>query len=97
MSQPLFIGGLLKYFDPVASRRSDTTHAYTCASGLVCSMLISIVLTHSTYNETILSGMKVRVACSSILYRKVCTYVYVWLIQWYFGIYISRQLADVGL
>lgn len=76
MSQPLLIGGLLKYFDPVASKRSDLRHACICASGLVFSMLISIVLTRSTYNEILLSGMKVRVACSSILYKKVCMYLH---------------------
>lgn len=71
MSQPLLIGELLKYFDPAASENADLKHAYLCASCLVLSMLISIFLSTLTYNAILRCAMNVRVACSSIIFRKV--------------------------
>lgn len=76
MSQPLFIGALLKYFDPAASKEADLKYAYLCASGLVLCMLISTLIAHLTYNAILHCGMKVRVACSSIIFRKVHTYLF---------------------
>jgi len=71
MSQPLCVGGLLAYFNPDSSDNTDVGYAYVCAFGLVFGMLMSVVLYHSTEIENLQCGMKMRVSCCSLIYRKV--------------------------
>lgn len=74
MSQPLFIGGILAYFNPVGSDKADLGYAYMCAFGLVFSMFTSMVLQNVTLIEILHCGMKMRIACCSMIFRKVYTY-----------------------
>jgi len=69
-SQPLFIGGILSYFNPDGSNKANLEYAFICAFGFMFSMLTSIILYHSAQIEILHSAMKVRVACCSIIYRK---------------------------
>lgn len=74
MSQPLLIGGLLSYFTPLDSEKSqsmDIKYAYMYASGLVINMLVSLILYHATQMQILHSGMKMRVACCSTIFYKV--------------------------
>lgn len=71
MTQPLFIGGLLAYFDPNSSRHTDLKHAYIYAFGLTLSMFTELILYHSTQFEILHCGMKMRVACCSVIFYKV--------------------------
>lgn len=86
MSKPLFIGGLLTHFNPDASDKTELWYAFMCASGLVFSMFATIILVHSTVMAILHFGMKIRVACSSIIFRKV--YIHKYLICFKFSHYI---------
>jgi len=70
-SQPLFIGGILSYFNPDGPNKTNLEYALICAFGFMFSMLTSIILYHSAQIEILHTAMKVRVACCSIIYRKV--------------------------
>lgn len=72
MSQPLFIGGILSFFNVDDCAKSDLAHAYVYAFGLMLNMLITTILYHSTQIEMLHIGMKMRVACCSAIFKKVC-------------------------
>lgn len=70
-TQPLLIGGILSYFNSNSSEKANLEFALICAFGLALSMFASIILYHSSQIEILHSGMKIRVACCSIIYKKV--------------------------
>lgn len=68
--QPFLQSGIIEYFNTKgAEKNEEKTYVYiTCL--VVCTILV-VILTH---HATLLSqqiGMRVRVACSSLVYRKV--------------------------
>jgi len=71
VSGPLLVGGLLSYFNPDGANTTDLKHAYMYASGLVLSLLIIMILQHSSIDENLQNATKMRVACCSIIFRKV--------------------------
>lgn len=73
MSQPIFIGKLLVYFDPDKSNTTSLSHAYIYASCLVLNIVTMIFMSHYCQVEMGHCGMKMRVACCSIVYKKVCS------------------------
>ncbi|XP_060873076.1 ATP-binding cassette sub-family C member 4-like isoform X2 [Metopolophium dirhodum] len=70
VSQTLFIGGIISYFNPNGSDKADLEYALICAFGLSFSMFTSTILYHASQIEILHCGMKIRVACCSIIYRK---------------------------
>ncbi|XP_008187158.1 probable multidrug resistance-associated protein lethal(2)03659 isoform X2 [Acyrthosiphon pisum] len=70
VSGPLLVGGLLAYFNPDGSNTTDLKNAYMYASGIVLSLLIIMILQHSSIQENLQCAMKMRVACCSIIFRK---------------------------
>lgn len=76
--QPIFIGKLLLYFNPINSANTTNSgYAYLCACGLLLSMFISIIITRSAHTEVLHCGMKIRIACCSLIFRKVYNgYIY---------------------
>ncbi|KZC06945.1 Multidrug resistance-associated protein 4 [Dufourea novaeangliae] len=65
--QPLFLGRLLKYYSSDEITKSE---AYLYATGVIlCSGLIIFVL-HPYMMAILHMGMKMRVACCSLIYRK---------------------------
>lgn len=83
MIQPFFINGLLKYFSPDKSTDTNLTQTYWYATGLVLSMLISVIMYHSIQIEILQIGMKMRIACCSAIYQKVTIYIILYL---WFGV-----------
>ncbi|XP_060872047.1 probable multidrug resistance-associated protein lethal(2)03659 isoform X2 [Metopolophium dirhodum] len=71
ISQPILLGELLEYFNPDNPKYSDIRYAYICASSLLISLFITTVISYSTEQEILNQAMKTRVACSSLIYRKV--------------------------
>ncbi|KAL5236138.1 hypothetical protein ACI65C_003548 [Semiaphis heraclei] len=71
MSQPLLIGGLLSYFNPNLSNKTHSlSRAYTYATLLVLNMVVTLVMYHAIQIEILHYGMKMRIACCSIIFKK---------------------------
>ncbi|XP_025192648.1 multidrug resistance-associated protein 4-like [Melanaphis sacchari] len=71
ISQPLLIGGLLSYFNPnISNNAHNINYAYMYAILLTLNMLVSLVLYHATQIEIFHCGMKMRIACCSIIFQK---------------------------
>lgn len=70
MSQPILIGGLLAHLNR-GSSASELKYAYMYATGLLLNILANILLFHYSQVELSYCGMKMRVACCSLIYRKV--------------------------
>lgn len=72
MSQPLYIGGLLSYFNPNLSNNThNIDYAYKYATFLSLNMVVTLVMYHAIQIEILHTGMKMRIACCSIIFRKV--------------------------
>lgn len=72
MFQPILIGRLLLYFNTEGQKTIDLEHAYFYAACLTISTLVSMVLYHIPQVDMIHFGMKFRIACCSLIFRKVC-------------------------
>ncbi|XP_026805619.1 probable multidrug resistance-associated protein lethal(2)03659 isoform X1 [Rhopalosiphum maidis] len=70
MIQPILIGRLLAYFNHSESNIINSVQAYMYASGLLLNMLAIILLYHYSQVEMMHLGMKIRVACCSVIYKK---------------------------
>ncbi|XP_026807567.1 probable multidrug resistance-associated protein lethal(2)03659 isoform X2 [Rhopalosiphum maidis] len=69
-SRPLLIGGLLAYFNPDGFYTTDLKYAYIYASGIILTLFMTMILQHSGLEKNLELGMKMRVACCSIIFRK---------------------------
>ncbi|XP_049822547.1 probable multidrug resistance-associated protein lethal(2)03659 isoform X1 [Aethina tumida] len=67
--QPIFLGQLLNYYTPGQATISQN-EAYLYAGGVVLCSLINILTSHPYMMGVLHMGMKVRVACCSLIYRK---------------------------
>lgn len=69
LSRPYILLQLLHY----SSERSDMAkiEAYGWAAALVAGVFIDCVIYHICVQNLMHTGMKIRVACSSLLYRKI--------------------------
>ncbi|XP_044268134.1 probable multidrug resistance-associated protein lethal(2)03659 [Tribolium madens] len=69
MAQPMLIGGLLAYYDPNQAEITKPM-AYLYATGIIGISFVNIMIMHSYFFGLQQLGMKIRVACCSLLYRK---------------------------
>lgn len=69
--QPQCLGGLLSYFSP-GQTTITKNYAYLYAMGIILCALIPVMIFQPFILFIFQIGMKIRIACCSLLYRKVC-------------------------
>lgn len=67
--QPYLLGLLIWHFDPRAT--STQEEAYLYASGVIIIGIIAMLINHHSFIGLTEIGMRVRIASSSLVYRKV--------------------------
>lgn len=70
LSQPLALGKLMNYYTPHQTRVS-LQEAYLYAGILILTSFFSVVVSHSYMLASHHLGMKMRIACCSLIYRFV--------------------------
>lgn len=74
VSRPLLVSGFLAYFNPDGSITTDLNHAYIYATGILFTMLMTMILQHLGVEKNLECAMKMRVSSCSLIYRKVNLY-----------------------
>lgn len=69
MTQPIFLGGLIRYFSPGSDMDHDAAYLYA-AGVVVCSAFI-VLIENPVWLAALHAGMKMRVGTCSLIYRKV--------------------------
>ncbi|XP_055536676.1 ATP-binding cassette subfamily C member 4-like isoform X2 [Wyeomyia smithii] len=71
--QPFLLGELILYFDQLVGSSSDRkpTAAYLYAAGIVLSVLLPSSIFHLYQLFLLQIGMKIRIGCCALIYRKV--------------------------
>ncbi|KAF6206039.1 hypothetical protein GE061_017264 [Apolygus lucorum] len=69
LSQPFFLGGLITNIS--SHDRHDLYVAYACAGGIIGATLLTAIIMHSYHMGIVLTGMNMRIATCSLIYRKV--------------------------
>ncbi|XP_011877731.1 PREDICTED: probable multidrug resistance-associated protein lethal(2)03659 [Vollenhovia emeryi] len=67
VAQPLLLGQMLRYFNTM---EVDKLYAYLCAVGVIMCSALNVFVVHPYMMGILHMGMKVRVACCSLIYRK---------------------------
>ncbi|KAJ9588188.1 hypothetical protein L9F63_018452, partial [Diploptera punctata] len=70
VSQPLFLGRLIQFFGGSQKYNITLQEAYIFAGGIVLCSALNIFVIHPYMMAILHMGMKVRVACCSLIYRK---------------------------
>ncbi|KMQ90611.1 multidrug resistance-associated protein, partial [Lasius niger] len=65
--QPIFLGQLLRYYN---TQEVDEFHAYMYAIGIILCSAVNVFIVHPYMMGILHMGMKIRVACCSLIYRK---------------------------
>jgi ATP-binding cassette, subfamily C (CFTR/MRP), member 4 len=68
--QPQCLGGLISYFSPISNDVS-LKQAYLYALGIILCTLVPVLVFHPFILYFFQIGMKIRVACCAMLYKKV--------------------------
>lgn len=69
VTQPLLLGQLISYYIPDQEVISERD-AYLYAAGVIGCSLVNVFVTHPYMMGVLHVGMKIRVACCSLIYRK---------------------------
>lgn len=68
---PVVLAEYIQYFDVQASQ-SDPLMGWLLASGVILVTFLNIIIYHHCCMGCQRIGMRVRIACCSLVYRKVC-------------------------
>lgn len=76
IAQPVFLGKLVEYYTP---KHGDVEEheAYLYAGAVVLCSALNVFVVHPYMQAILHMGMKFRVACCSLIYRKVSSYLWV--------------------
>ncbi|KAH1001571.1 hypothetical protein HUJ04_005569 [Dendroctonus ponderosae] len=69
MTQPIVLGRYIKYFEKSSTR--DATMGWSLGSGVILLAFLNMVAMHYTIVNCSRVGMRVRIACCSLMYRKL--------------------------
>lgn len=69
MAQAVFLGLLVSYFEPSSS--VTEFEAYLFAMGWSISYILVIIFDNIAFHKSFYLGLRMRVACTSLIYRKV--------------------------
>ncbi|XP_074025677.1 probable multidrug resistance-associated protein lethal(2)03659 isoform X3 [Leptinotarsa decemlineata] len=69
IAQPILLGQLIKFYSPGQTDISEES-AYYFAGGVVICSLVNILMSHPYMLGVVHLGMKLRVGCCSLIYRK---------------------------
>ncbi|XP_062528577.1 ATP-binding cassette sub-family C member 4 isoform X3 [Bombyx mori] len=68
IAQPIFLGWLVEYYSP--DSKMTPSDAYLCAAAVVVCSALNVFVMHPYMMAILHMGMKFRVACCSLIYRK---------------------------
>jgi len=71
ITQPLFLGGFIRYFSPENSVSRNAAFMY--AGAIVICSAVSVIVRQSFMLAIFHLGMKIRVSLCSLMYRKAST------------------------
>lgn len=73
--RPLYLGGLILYYTPRSNNDDSTdvslSQAYFYATGIVLTTLLPLFLFHPMQLLYFETSMKIKVACTSLIYEKI--------------------------
>lgn len=95
LSQPLALGKLMNYYSPNQTTVS-LQEAYLYAGILILTSFLSVVVSHSYMLACHHLGMKMRIACCSLIYRKTLKLSKIALIETTIGQMINLLSNDVA-
>ena len=72
--QPIFLQRLLSFFTPGTT--ITLSEAYGYAGGIILCTVLSVLIMNPFWMAILHIGMKLRVACCSLVYRKVLHFIY---------------------
>ncbi|XP_011505704.1 PREDICTED: multidrug resistance-associated protein 4-like [Ceratosolen solmsi marchali] len=67
--QPMLLGLLIYYFDPLST--TSINEAYMYATGLILVTMLQTIIVRQAHLGLQEIGMRVKIACSSLIYRKI--------------------------
>lgn len=68
IGQPVFLGKLVEFYSPNSSMKQEDAYMY--AAGVVLCSALNVFIVHPYMMAILHMGMKFRVACCSLIYRK---------------------------